>query len=508
MDPRFPDFVRHYARRRPGHVAVRDLASSRQWTYRELDERIERLASHLATRLGVARGDRVAVLCHNSTDVYELQFACWRIGAIFLPLNWRLAARELQMIVADAEPSVLVHDRALAELTTTLNVRVKVETTGAGGASGYEGMIAAGGDVFTPADAKLSDVGTLMYTSGTTGRAKGALITHAMTFYNAVNLAIAARVTRDSVHLVALPLFHTGGLNCYSNVVFHAGGTNVVMRAWDPAKGLAVLADRAEGITHFFGVPAHYQGMAALPAFEGAELRLVNSGVGGAPCPLPMLEQWSKKGVPMQQGYGLTETSPTALILDTERALDKLGSCGLPALHNEVILVDREGVRITEPGVVGEIWVRGPNVCPGYWRRPEANAGSFEKGWLKTGDAARQDDDGFFYIVDRWKDMFISGGENVYPAEVENAIYEVDGVLEVAVIGVPDARWGEVGRACVVRRSGSAVTADEILEHTKRVLAKYKVPRSVVFVEALPRNAAGKVLKQELRTAVGSGGRS
>ncbi len=517
---RFYDFVAHYALRRPAHLAAVDLASGRRHSYQELHRRIEAVAHHLFHRCGVRAGDRVAVLAHNSTDILEIQFACWRVGALFVPLNWRLAPPELEYIVGDAMPKVAIVDEALSASASGFGGEVTILTTdGQGGDTAYEAAIQAATQAATQAsaqaspqavqgdagperpatDPKLSDVGSLMYTAGTTGRPKGALITHAMTFYNAVNLGVAARVTRDSVHLAALPLFHTGGLNCYANVVFHVGGTNLVMRSFDASEALRLLSDRALGITHFFGVPAHYQFIAQEAGFSEATFGLVNAGVGGAPCPLEMLKQWAAKGVPMQQGYGLTETSPTALVLDTERAQEKLGSAGLPALHTEVTLRDKDGHPVPA-GQIGEIWVRGDNVSPGYWQRPDATADSFVDGWLKTGDAARQDADGFFFIVDRYKDMYISGGENVYPAEIEDAIYRLDGVVEVGVVGVPDERWGEVGRAFIVQAPDSALTAAQVIAHCRSVLARFKVPKSVVFIDMLPRNAAGKILKRQLKT--------
>ncbi len=496
----FRDWVAHYARRRPAHVAAHDLASDRRHDYRTFDARIDALAAHFE-REGVGEGDRVAALAYNSTDVFEVQFACWRLGAIFVPLNWRLAARELRMITTDAQPKLLVLDDELSGLAAELEFDAAVlRTTGRGGPSAYEAAIAERGTPERRPAPTLDTTGTLLYTAGTTGVPKGARVTHAMTLYNAINLAVPARITRDSVHLVALPLFHTGGLNCYANILFHTGGTNVVLRDWDPAEALKHLADRALGITHFFGVPAHYQFIAEQPGFASAELSLVTAGVGGAPCPIAMLEQWANKGVPMQQGYGMTETSPTVLVLDTEMAKAKLGSAGLPALHTEVELRTREGARIDAPDVVGELCVRGPNVTPGYWNRPDADADTFsDDGWLGTGDAARRDEDGYYFIVDRTKDMFISGGENVYPAEVENALYELDGVVEAAVVGVPDERWGEVGRAFVVIRPGARLTDEAVVAHCRTALAKFKVPKSVVFVDALPRNAAGKILKRQLK---------
>ncbi len=500
MMERFHDWVAHYGQRRPGHVAVHDLAASREIDYRTLDQRIDALAYHLQSHLMIEPGDRVAMLLRNSSDVFEVQFACWRIGAVFLPLNWRLAGPELQSICEDAEPRALILDQELRDLADNMNTKVaRLLTDGQGGATPYESVMAGGGQPERPALATLDDTGTLMYTAGTTGRAKGTRITHRMTLFNAVNLSVPARITRDSVHLVALPLFHTGGLNCYANPIFHCGATNVVMRSWDPASALTHLSDDKLGLTHFFGVPAHFQGMAEQPAFADATISLLNAGVGGAPCPLHMLEQWSGKGVPMQQGYGMTETSPTVLVLDTEQAAERLGSAGLPALHTEVALHDEQGRRIDQADVVGELWVRGPNVTPGYHNRPDANAASFVDGWLKTGDAARRDKDGYYTIVDRTKDMFISGGENVYPAQVENVLYELDGVVEAAVIGIPHERWGEVGQAFVVQRTQGRLTEEDVKAHCGSNLAKYKVPKLVAFVDSLPRNAAGKVLKSQLR---------
>ncbi|MEO1483794.1 MAG: long-chain fatty acid--CoA ligase [Myxococcota bacterium] len=490
------DCIAHHAGRAPDKRAILDLGG-KTLSYAELDERITRVAAGLRELHGVTEGSRVAVLSPNSSDIFVMQFACYRLGAIFVPLNWRLSVRELTFIIIDSSPVLLVSHERFEKTARALNNASEVPVLH------IEALeeLAATERSLPARDAALDDVVSVLYTSGTTGLPKGAMLTHTMQQANAMNLAPAARLTIDSTQLVALPLFHTGGLNCYANVLFQLGGSIVIMEDWDAATGLQALQDPDLEITHFFGVPAHYQGMSELDAFDSADLKhIVNAGVGGAPVPGPMLELWQGKGVRMQQGYGLTETSPTATVLYTNRAVDKLGSCGMAALHNEVKLVDEQGVDVLEPNTVGEIWIRGPNVTPGYWRNPEATAKAItEDGWLRTGDAARFDEDGFFFIVDRWKDMFISGGENVYPAEVENVIYELDAVAEVAVVGIPNERWGEVGEAVVVLRDGHSMSDEEIIDYCKKELAKYKVPKTVRFMDELPRNAAGKVLKRELR---------
>jgi fatty-acyl-CoA synthase len=320
-----------------------------------------------------------------------------------------------------------------------------------------------------------------------------------MTFWNCVNLGGPAYISPRTVLLTVLPLFHTGGLNCYTNPVLHSGGTVLIMRAFDPGVALQLISDPAGGINQFFGVPSIYQFMAQHPAFATSDFsRLVIGGVGGAPMPVPLLKVWEERGVALQQGYGMTETSPAVLTLDKEDAVRKAGSSGKPVLHTEVRIVRPDG---TDAGVdeLGELWVKGPNVTPGYWNRPDANASSFTDGWLHTGDATRVDDEGFYYIVDRWKDMYISGGENVYPAEVESVLHQLTAIAEAAIIGVPNEQWGEVGMAIVAVKPGYTLTPADIHAHCAANLARFKCPRLIEFVDALPRNATGKIHKPTLR---------
>jgi fatty-acyl-CoA synthase len=500
MSVRYYDWIAHHGRHNPGKTALVDLASGRRFSYGDLDQRVSRLASHLRDALKVARGDRVAVLALNTTDTMEVQFACFRLGAIFLPLNNRLTVPELQFIVGDASPKVMIHDADLAETALAVARLCNVASAlkfGPGGS--YEAGIAAAKPIDRAEIVSLDDTSTIMYTSGTTGLPKGAIITHGMTFWNCVNLGGPAYISPASVLLTVLPLFHTGGLNCYTNPVLHAGGTVLIMRAFDPGEALSLISDPAHGINVFFGVPSIYQFMAQHPAFATSDFsRLIVGGVGGAPMPVPLLKVWEARGVALQQGYGMTETSPAVMVLDKEDAARKAGSSGKPVLHTEVRIVRPDGSD-ADVGELGELWVKGPNVTPGYWNRPDADKSSFTDGWLHTGDATRMDEDGFYYIVDRWKDMYISGGENVYPAEVESVLHQLAAVAEAAIIGVPNEQWGEVGMAIVAVKPGHTLTPAEIHAHCAANLARFKCPRLIEFVDALPRNATGKIHKPTLR---------
>ncbi|MCH9674852.1 MAG: long-chain fatty acid--CoA ligase [Gammaproteobacteria bacterium] len=499
------DWLFHHARFSPNRPALVDLASDRHFSYVELNERATRAALYFRAR-GVEEGDRVAVLCHNDSDVFEIQFACQKLGAVFLPLNWRLAVPELEFICNDATPKLMAYgiefEREAHEVAKLSKIR-HLASLANGAESDYEvglrAVTASAWQSLAPRMPDLDDVWTIMYTSGTTGRPKGAMITYKMAFFNAVHCMVETQVSSTSRNLTFLPTFHTGGLNVYANPVFHAGGCNYVLRTFDPAEFLRLLSDKEIGLTHALGVPTNFLMMAQEPGFATADLsHLVCLGVGGAAAPVALLEDYANKGLRLQQAWGMTETGPLGLILSAERALDKVGSSGLPALYVELKVVDDAGNEVAAE-VTGELMIKGPNVTPGYWNRPEANASSFtEDGWFHTGDAAKVDSDGYYYIVDRWKDMFISGGENVYPVEVENVIYQLDGILENAVVGVPHEKWGEVGRAYVVLKPGSNLSGAAIIEHCDSQLARFKVPKEVQFTDELPHNATGKVLKHQL----------
>lgn len=486
------DWIAHHADLRPGAEALIDDARDLTITYGDLEDRIRRLAAWLRDQ-GVDAGDRVAFLSENTTDTFEALFACAKLKAILVPLNWRLAIPELEFIVNDCRPAVLIYEDGFSEAAAALEVPVKLQL-GDDYEAAKAGVEPSG---IGPVTATHDDPWAILYTSGTTGHPKGALCTHGMFFWNAVNIGHAVGLTNESTNLNVLPTFHSGGLNLYTTPCLHLGARSVNLRQFDPEVVLRWL--ESGEITHFFGVPAVYQFLAEHERWAEADLTAVSSwACGGAPMPVALLERYAERGIVIRQGMGLTETSPTVFLTDLEHALSKAGSVGKPALHTEIRVVDETGEDV-DTDDVGELWVRGPNVTPGYWERPEANQGSFTDGWLHTGDAARIDEDGYVYIVDRWKDMFISGGENVYPAEVEQVLFRHDNVLDVAVIGVTDERWGEVGMVIVVPRETATFDGDQLLAFCDDQLARYKIPKHVRTIDELPRNAAGKVLKRQLR---------
>ncbi|MFZ9406248.1 MAG: acyl-CoA synthetase [Burkholderiaceae bacterium] len=495
------DWIAHHARHAPNDPAQTDLYSGRSFTYAQMNARVDALARWLQESAGVKPGERIATLCHNSTDCNEIMFAAARVGAIHLPINWRLAVPELEFILKDAEPRVLFFSEEFTTQAGELNQRCPLPhlvLKREGEDSDYERIMAQGGSPARPHVAQLCDPWIILYTSGTTGRPKGALITYEAQLFNAINATCKTELTRRSVGLTYLPQFHVGGICLYASPCFHLGAPVQVMRQFDPQQALDLLANPASGITHVFGVPTNFLFMSQLPGFEQARFdHLVSAGVGGAAAPIALLERFAEKGLLFQQGWGMTETASIGTLLSKERALEKIGSSGQGVLHVQLRVIDDHGKDLPA-GQTGELLIKGPTVTPGYWKRPEATAASLQDGWLRTGDAAYIDPEGYVYIVDRWKDMYISGGENVYPAEVEDTLYRLGGIAECAVIGIPDEKWGEVGRAFIVLEAGASLNADDVLEHCARNLARYKIPRTVRFVTELPHNATGKVTKHAL----------
>ncbi|MBA2384988.1 MAG: long-chain fatty acid--CoA ligase [Actinobacteria bacterium] len=473
-------WIRDRSRTTPDRVAI-DFAGALT-TYRELDERSERLAAGFL-EAGLGAGDRVATLTGSSPEHVVVFFACAKAGLILMPLNWRLAAPELAYQLEDAEPAVLLASDEHAETAAFLHDRTVA----------LEGLAT---DSSEAPPAPADDDGLLLvYTSGTTGRPKGALLTHANCFWTNLSFDRVAGVADDDVVLSVLPQFHCGGWNVQPLLAWWKGARVVLEPRFEAAAALGLIAEK--GVTTMMGVPANYLFMAQDPGFAVADLtRLRRAVVGGAPMPETLLETWQERGVEIVQGYGLTEAAPNVLCLPPEDAARKRGFVGKPYPHVDVALRDPDTRRLLDGAAEGELVVRGPNVFAGYWRNPEATEAAFADGWLLTGDVAARDSEGYYRIVGRTKDLVISGGENVYPVEVENVLHEHRAVREAAVLGVPDDRWGEACLAFVVL-SGDA-TEEELLAHCRVRLARYKVPREVRFVDTLPRNALDKVAKTEL----------
>jgi fatty-acyl-CoA synthase len=502
------DWIKRHAERTPDKLALVDAHTGRQFTYVQFNRRANQFASFLQDTLGMQPGDRVSILAQNSTDYFEVLFGCGKMGAILNTLNWRLAVPELEYILQDAAPRVLLYEPEFAAAVDALRGRIECEfyvvmgDTAPEGAWTYEGALGAGSpDGVEMPDLAYTDTWAILYTSGTTGRPKGAQVTYGNFFYNAVGMGRAIDLTSQDVNLNVLPTFHAGGLGLYAGPILHAGGTLVVMRAFDAGELLGLI--EAWKVTALLLVPSIYLLLAQFADFDRYDLSSVRHwGSGGSSLPPSLVQQYAEKGIIIQQGFGMTETGPTVFIITRKDALRKAGSVGKPVLHTDVCIMDRDG-KVLGPDEVGELCIRGGNVTTGYWKRPQATAEAIVDGWLHSGDAAMYDDEGFYYIVDRWKDMFISGGENVYPAEVENVIYHHPAVAEVAVIGVPHPQWQEVGRALVVVKQGHSLTEEQVIAFCRDKLARFKIPKSVVFVDALPRTAAGKVLKRELREQFG-----
>lgn len=511
------DWLGRRARLTPDKIALVDtLNGHRPVTYRQWSRSVNRTARFLLQELGVIKGDRVAVLAHNSVAYLDVWFALGRIGAILQNLNWRLTPYELEGLVADAEPIALIYSAGFCETVNHLRDRMPSVR-----------YLAAIGERAAPEDLALSarerlddsplpeiDLGwddpwVICYTGGTTGLPKGAVLTHGAITANAANTVISWGLTADDVAIMNSPLFHTGALNVFTAPLVYVGGTTIVCERFDPDQVFDLVGDA--GVTLFFAVPTMFIMLQAHPRWEQVDfshLKLIISG--GAPCPMLVFEKFWERNVDFKTGYGLTEAGPNTFWLPAADVRRKPGAVGFPLQHVDVRVVRSDGSEC-EPDEMGELIIGGPHVCAGYWNAPEASAQAIRPvpatgvshPWLHTGDLARQDAEGYYYIVGRLKDMIISGGENVYPAEIESVLHGHPAVAEAALIGVPDPKWGEVGCAVVAPKPGVTVGVEELLAYLRQRLARYKVPKSVILVDQLPTTAAGKIDKQQLVTLYG-----
>lgn len=500
------DWIAHHARTMPEKTAMHDLASGRVFTYADMDDRVGRVAAMLRDK-GIQKGDRVAFLMLNSSDLMEVICGCWRIGAVVLALNFRLTLPEWDFILKDSEASAVIFDDVFKDaahaLKASAGISDWIETTGLGKDSPYETALAAADPIFEMTPQIFDDQCMLMYSSGTTGTPKGVIITHGMTYFAPAGGARYGESTPDAVSLNNMPLFHIGAIVTTALPAIWIGGTMAIMRVFDVEQTLDAINDPALGVTTLFMVPAAYNGLRAHPKSQSTDFSRIQIALTGAETvPTELVHYWIERGLYIQEGYGMTETTGSGCLLEKSAIPAKVGSAGKSLIHSQIEIMDPNG-KVLPRGEMGEICFKGACVTPGYWRNPDANEEAFHPGgWFRSGDIGRMDEDAYIYIEDRIKDMYISAGENVYPAEIENLLYQMPQIAEAAVVGVPDEKWGEAGCVVCALKPGQSLTLDEITAHVEASLAKYKRPVHLHIVEALPRNATGKVLKFELRKSL------
>lgn len=499
----FADLLGERARLTPKAEALYEVASGRRFSYGELDARARALGWVLRSRLGLPPGARVVALLHNRVELLDLYFAAAKTGLVFVPANPKLAVPELARILAHAEPEVLVCEEATASLAGEAAARAGVVRVFSVDATGGEPLSDLVRDA--PADAswpppRPEDLVAILYTSGTTGEPKGVMLPHRMVAFDAWATVIAWQLRSDDVSPIFTPLYHAGGLSAFLAPILSIGGRLVLHRAFDPQEVWTII--EKERCTVVLGVPTIWRLLADHPLFEDVNLSAVRWFIsGGAPLPVSLIQRYRERGVVLRQGYGLTEVGVNCFAMTDEDAWRKAGSIGKPLPFTRARIVDPSN-RELPAGEVGELCLAGPHVCAGYFKNPEATAAAMDgEGFFHTGDLAYRDPEGFFYIVGRLKEMFISGGVNIFPAEIEAVLQEHPDVADAAVVGVPDEVWGEKGVAFVVPKPGASPSPEVLAAFLKERIAAFKVPKEFCFVTSLPRTAYGKVVRRELQEA-------
>ena len=499
------DILRIRANLTPDRQAAFDVHTGRAYTFAQLNQRANRLANCLRERYGVKKGERVSILAYNGLPYVDLLFGLGKIGAVFAPLNWRLTARELTYIVNDCQPCVLVCGPEFTSVLEDMKFStehpkiISLEDADIPGSEAYQALLnEASADEPTHSELDTEDVCCILYTSGTTGLPKGAMLPHRQVLWNAINTVVSWGLSEKDVSPILTPMFHSGGLFVFLVPLFYIGGQVILTRKFDPEETLKLIVESRCSV--ILGVPTLFQVWMNTAYFKTADFSQVHFFIsGGAPCPPALIKSWSQlKGVVMRQGYGLTEVGVNCFSMTDEDALSKAGSVGKPIFHTAMRLVD-EHEHDVPVGETGELIISGPTVCGGYWNNKEATENALRDGWFHTGDMARVDEGGYYYIVGRYKDMIISGGENIYAAEVEAVFRQHPAVADAALIGQPDEKWGEVGLMIVALKPGASQTAEELLQFCLGRLAKYKIPKRVEFIPSLPYSPYGKVIKSELR---------
>lgn len=483
------DWIRDRARLSGEKIALIDIELNRLLTYNELNRSSVRWAAILKQN-GVEKGDRVVFYGVNQADVFEILFACAKIGAILVPINWRLASTEIEYIVSDCSPKLVIYNEQFQSMINDMRVAraISLSTLNASPFNHYQ---------LTIETVQETDPWLIIYTGGTTGVPKGVVLSHYSVDWNAINTIISWGLTDEEITLNYMPVFHTGGINALSLPILMNGGTVVIANKFDPSKALLFLRQYKCTIALF--VPTMHHMMQQTEEFERLDIPDMKVFLsGGAPCPLSIYEKYAQKGYRFKEGYGLTEAGPNNFYITPEEAMVKRGSVGKAMMFNQVKIMKEDGYE-AEPLEVGELLVRGKHAFIRYWNKPEATKEAWEGGWIHTGDLAKRDEDGYYYIVGRKKDMIITGGENVYPGEIEQWLSDHPAVNEAAVVGIPDEKWGEKVTAFVSLYNPDAITKEELIEYCRKKLAPYKVPKLIIILEEIPKTAVGKIDKKVLK---------
>ncbi|MFN3412707.1 MAG: class I adenylate-forming enzyme family protein [Thermoanaerobaculum sp.] len=497
------DFLGERARLTPEKQALVDLHTGQRYTYRQLNDRARYTAGAFSVHLHVQPGDRVAVLLHNRVELLDLYFAAAKGSFVFVPLNPRLAVPELVKLLQHAEPEVLVYEAETAEKAEAaakevqLRALVPVDNPAKPKRGYWSWLLNYGPELVYAPPPQPEDLLAILYTSGTTGEPKGVMIPHRMVAFDAWATVLGWQLREDDVSPIFTPLYHAGGLFAFLTPILAIGGTIVLHRTFDPEQVWTTI--QKERCTVVLGVPTIWRVLADHPSFASVSLEHVRWFIsGGAPLPVSLIERYRQRGVVLRQGYGLTEVGVNCFAMTNEDAWRKAGSIGKPLPFTQAKIVDEDNCELPA-GEVGELCLAGPHVCAGYYKNPEATAEVFDsQGFFRTGDLAYHDEEGFFYIVGRKKEMFISGGVNIFPAEIEAVLLEHPQVADAAVVGVPDEVWGEKGVAFVVPKPGGELAAEALVAFLKEKIAAFKVPKEFCFVGSLPRTAYGKVVRREL----------
>ncbi|MFB6290401.1 MAG: long-chain fatty acid--CoA ligase [Candidatus Bipolaricaulia bacterium] len=501
MEPDVGQILERRASLTPNRIGWVDWNEDERYRYAELDRRANKAVNYLQKQYGIEKGDRVSVLALNGLHYSDLFFGLGKIGAIFAPLNWRLSEPELEYILGDCEPELVIYDEENSghseELKETYPDASWIHL------KEYEKELDAASTKRPRASKPIEkeDPHAILYTSGTTGRPKGAILPHRMILWNSVNTVMSWGLNENDIAPVVTPQFHTGGLNTVLTPMYHIGGRVVVTKGFDSSDTLKMI--ERESATVVFMVPVMFQMMSETELFPKTDLSSIRFLIsGGAPAPESVKKTYRDRGLVFKEGYGLTEVGNNCFSQTAAESRQKEGSVGKPVIHENAIIADEDGNEV-EPDQIGELLLSGPHVFSGYWKKPEETENAFTDDWFHTGDLASVDEDGYFYIEGRKKDMIISGGENIYLAEVERVLKEHSDIDDAALIGIPDDKWGEVGHAIVVPAKGYELDEEELKEHCKSNIANYKVPKSFEVADELPRNSYGKLERDQVEEKFG-----